>query len=267
MCSIFGVGFFKDHEFDSQSAMTGVISALFENAEVGGRRASGLAVMRRKKVSVLRRPLPASELIETDEYTKFMRDNVKLGPLEEPTNPVMSIIGHCRLPTVGSPENNLNNHPVVVSHILGVHNGNIGNHNQVFNNFRKLNRIAEVDTEAIFQLIAYFGKRGDRKTVRAIQKTSGYLQGGYACGMMNAEMPYNLYLFRHGNPIRVLYYPKVKVVFFATREHFITESTDVIKDALGRPVEIEMFDDAGIAFNLFNKTLCRFRLERFKNAG
>ena len=116
-------------------------------------------------------------------------------------------------------------------------------------------------------MIGYFTSKWERKTVRAIQRTSKYLHGGYACGMMHSGMPYNLYLFRHGNPIRILYYPKVKVMFFATREHFITKALDSVKKAIGDPVEIDIFDDSGIAFNLWNKTLCKFRLEKNVHVG
>ena len=174
-------------------------------------------------------------------------------------NRLMSIIGHCRWPTQGSPENNLNNHPQVVGNIIGVHNGVINNDHELFASFSKvIDRQAEVDTEIIFSLINHFSKNDLSKTVRAIQKATPYLGGSYACGMQNVKHPYNLYLFRHSTPIKILHYPKMGMVFFATREHFITDAfEDFVKvDGIGEPVDL--IEDQGIVFNLWNRTFCKF---------
>jgi len=61
---------------------------------------------------------------------------------------------HTRWATKGSPENNGNNHPISVPGVVGVHNGHIANDDEVFEYFGA-ERIAEVDSEAIFQLIAH----------------------------------------------------------------------------------------------------------------
>jgi len=60
---------------------------------------------------------------------------------------------HTRYATLGDPENNDNNHPIVVPRVVGVHNGHIGNHADIFK-MLGVKRIAQVDSEAIFQLIA-----------------------------------------------------------------------------------------------------------------
>jgi hypothetical protein len=63
---------------------------------------------------------------------------------------------HTRMWTQGSPENNDNNHPIVVGPVVGVHNGGIWNDNTIFNDMRAdIDRIAEVDSEAAFAAIAY----------------------------------------------------------------------------------------------------------------
>jgi glucosamine 6-phosphate synthetase-like amidotransferase/phosphosugar isomerase protein len=264
MCSIFGIGFMHGHEFDSAGAGTAVVSRLLKEAEAGGIRASGVAIMRRKNLGVLRRPIRGSDLAKSDEYKTFMDEHMKLGKAANLGNPVTAVIGHARTPTVGDPSNNYNNHPVVTGHIAGVHNGGIGNHHAIFKKFSKLDRIAQVDTEAIFQLIAYFTTQWKSRTVRAIQKASKYLVGGYACGMLNARSPFNLYLFRNSMPTKVLYYSKMGIVAFATQERFIHEAFKPFKSAMGKPVEIIMPTDSGIAFNLFNKSICTFKLHKGK---
>ena len=259
MCSIFGIGFYQGHNLNSETMVTGLVSRLFREAEVGGRRASGLSIMRERTAHVLRRAQPASELVRDDDYLDFMEDH--LSDMDDPnkSNKVMSIIGHCRLNTQGSPSNNLNNHPQVIGDIIGIHNGHIRNNHELFDAFGKvITRKAEVDTEIIFQLINHFSKPSLAKTIAAIQKSTPYLQGGYACGMQNAKHPYNLYLFRHSNPVRIRYYPKLGAVIFATREHFIDKSLEDFIDSPGNFEEIVLIENRGVVFNLWNRTMCKF---------
>jgi len=259
MCSIFGIGFYKDHKFKDEATLTGVISRLFKEAEISGRRASGISIMREKTVHVLRRPVSGSKLAATDEYMDFMNSSLKdmCG-----ANRLMSIIGHCRWPTQGSPENNLNNHPQVIGNIIGVHNGVINNDHELFKSFIKvIDRKAEVDTEIIFQLINHFDKSSKCVTIDAIRKATPYLGGSYACGMQNTNHPYNLYLFRHNNPIKVLQYPGLGIMLFATREHFIVSGFEQFVDMEGEGRPIDLLTDHGIAFNLWNHTLCKFTFQ------
>lgn len=68
---------------------------------------------------------------------------------------------HTRAATQGNPENNQNNHPILAGNIIGVHNGIIWNDDIVFNkNKDTFQRIAEVDSEIVFQLINAFGVEG-----------------------------------------------------------------------------------------------------------
>jgi len=237
--------------------LTGIVSRLFREAEVAGRKASGLSIMREKSVHILRRPLSGSQLVTTSEYLDFMMKNLEI---KDDNNKVMSVIGHCRWPTQGDPENNLNNHPQVIDGIIGVHNGVITNDHKIFDSFRKvITRKAEVDTEIIFQLINHFNKSPKSKTVDAIQTATPYLAGGYACGMQNTKHPHNLYIFRHGNPAKIKLYSKLGAVFFATREHFITAAFDHFHNAADDAgEEIDLLTNQGIVFNLWNHTSCKF---------
>lgn len=271
MCSIFGIGFYKDHKFKDEASLTGVVSRLFREAEVAGKEASGLSIMRERSVHVLRRPVSGSKLVATSEYLGFMDSSLKnmCG-----NNRLMSIIGHCRYPTQGAASNNLNNHPQVTGHIIGIHNGTITNNHDLFKSFEKvIDRKSEVDTEIIFQLINHFNQSPTSKTIDAIKKATPYLGGSYACGMQNTNHPYNLYLFRHSNPIKILHYSELGIVVFATREHFITEGFEDFTDNKGKGVPIDLINNQGIAFNLWNHALCKFifqdraKAQELKHAG
>lgn len=260
MCCIFGIGFFREHNLDKKAAVIGIVKNLLKQSEIGGTRASGVAILHRRGLGVLRRPVAGGDLGRLPEFKELMEKHLPLGKDAKVGDPLTAIIGHARTPTQGSADNNYNNHPVVVDNIVGVHNGGVWDR-EIYNNFTSLKRIAQVDTEAIFQLVKYFGDKWDDRTVRAIQKMSQHINGSYACGMFNARKIYNLYVFRnHQMPLRILYYPKANVVFFATREFVITNAVAPIESFLGEAVEIDVMHDSGIAFNLWDKTMHKFRL-------
>jgi len=262
MCCIFGIGFLNGHQMKDSDAAIGIISALFKEAESGGRAASGISIVREKTTGVLRRPLSASNLIKTDEYLRFMENYLTLDGNANSSDRIQSIIGHTRLPTKGRPSNNLNNHPQVINNIIGVHIGVISNDDVLFNRFNKaFDRIARVDTEIIFQLISHFSKRvHEDKTLTAIQSTADELIGSYACAVQNVNHPYNLYLFRKGNPIRVQIFKDLGIIIFATREYFIDIAMKLLDD-VEQPKEIEIISENGIGINLFTRSYANFSIK------
>jgi glucosamine 6-phosphate synthetase-like amidotransferase/phosphosugar isomerase protein len=268
MCCIFGIGLFAGHKIKSSSSLIGMTGILLKEAQIGGTAASGVALTSVKTTRVLRRAKSGSSLAQSAEYIDFMTKLVNLGKDTEAGNELQSIIGHCRWPTQGDPSNHYNNHPVVTKHIVGVHNGMIRNNHLLFKNFEeRFDRIAEVDTEIIFQLIAYFNSiKSKSNTVDAIQKTTPYLQGYYACAAVNTRSPYNLYLFRNSAPISTLYYPRVRAALFATHERFIHKAAKYAKEDMGEPVEISTPNNSGIAFNLNNLTMHKFKFRDYHDA-
>jgi glucosamine 6-phosphate synthetase-like amidotransferase/phosphosugar isomerase protein len=64
-------------------------------------------------------------------------------------------IVHTRWATQGSPENNDNNHPIDVGGVIGVHNGHISNDKQLLQLCVDYKRCAQVDSEAVFALLAH----------------------------------------------------------------------------------------------------------------
>jgi hypothetical protein len=63
---------------------------------------------------------------------------------------------HTRMPTVGDPKNNVNNHPITAGHIVGVHNGWLRNDDWLFKSMGiEHRRQGLVDSEAIFAAIAW----------------------------------------------------------------------------------------------------------------
>jgi glucosamine 6-phosphate synthetase-like amidotransferase/phosphosugar isomerase protein len=68
-------------------------------------------------------------------------------------------IVHTRWATQGSPKKEVNNHPIDASGVIGVHNGHCSNDNALMKMCDGYTRKGEVDSEAIFALIAH-GPKG-----------------------------------------------------------------------------------------------------------
>jgi len=75
------------------------------------------------------------------------------------TNPRW-VVGHTRWATHGSPQNMLNNHPIVHQNIVGVHNGVISNHEEILAKTGRFDPKTEVDSEAIFAAVNRWGPTG-----------------------------------------------------------------------------------------------------------
>jgi glutamine phosphoribosylpyrophosphate amidotransferase len=258
MCAICGIGLLFDKKLKDSKALSTFFTTLLLACQGGGRSASGVSFIREHKADVLRRGISSSQLIHTEEYIKLIRECINLEE-EKKGEKLVSIIGHCRIPTKGTPVNNKNNHPVVVDNIIGVHNGAIGNDDNLFRKYN-FSRIAQVDTEIIFQLIAHHTK-GEKstETQEAIIKAAKEMAGSYACAVQNTHTPYNLYIFRAHNPTSVRYYYEDGFVAFATSESYLETADKSVK--LGKFREIKYDKSSGISFNLFNQKMTPFNLE------
>lgn len=83
-------------------------------------------------------------------------------------------VGHTRYATHGSPENNVNNHPVPHRNIIGVHNGVLRNHDSILAITGREDPTCEVDSEAIFAAVNKYGP------MKGLRKIDGSLVSVYA---------------------------------------------------------------------------------------
>jgi hypothetical protein len=90
-----------------------------------------------------------------------------------------AFILHTRFATQGKPEHNGNNHPIVSGNIVGVHNGHVSNDWGIFSQLGWDHQKAEVDSEAIFALLAH----GNVSHKEALEE----LRGTIACAWLDAH--------------------------------------------------------------------------------
>lgn len=124
-----------------------------------------------------------------------------------------TMILHTRAATVGTPEDNKNNHPLLSNKHMVVHNGMIHNHATILPE----KKTADVDSEAILRLL---DESGD--TLKGIKKVFTDCTGSFACAVLNTKN--HLYLFKNHNPIEIIYFPDIKLLVFASRAEYINRA-------------------------------------------
>lgn len=218
MCGIAG--------FSLSDADLGIIDApklareLLLNIEHRGRDATGAAWYEGEALMVQKDAMTASHFVKWMDIPQGAR----------------TAILHTRLGTQGSEKDNNNNHPVVTGTIVGVHNGVVYNDFSLFRDMGMSDqRIAQVDTEAIFAAIAYGRQVTEDGKFRLAPTLEGVLKkitGSAAIAWLEIEGDPNvLHVARIiSSPLVVASTKNGSLVFASTH--------DAIKDAL-KAVNVE----------------------------
>jgi glucosamine 6-phosphate synthetase-like amidotransferase/phosphosugar isomerase protein len=206
MCGI--AGFCLNREEDPLVAKT-VSMALLNQIVSRGEDATGAAWVQYDKkskkstIAVSKAPVPAYNF---EQYLSQMGNNVSRAIL------------HTRWATKGSPQNNLNNHPIVSGRIVGVHNGVLRNDDAVFAHLRE-QRKAQVDSEAAFALLS--------RTVHAPHEVLQSLQGRVALAWLDARDKRDLHLARlEGSPLAIGITPAGSLFFASTMPLLVNGCAD-----------------------------------------
>lgn len=262
MCGILGISFQNGCTLTNPTLAMYMLRELFQEVELRGYDASGVAYVNSDGITVFKAPMAASDLIATKEFNTYNREYMNLS-----NRGTISVIGHCRAKTKGTPRNNDNNHPIVTDNIVGVHNGEIENDDVLFERFMRLDtsfyRRARVDSEIIFRLIDYFANTHDTGTAGAIRQMSKLVEGSYVCAMVDRKNPYLLWLFRKIGPLVINHYQETGVIVYASGYSHISNALQGmgLEDELGEPYPITIPRHSGLCINLFSNTIKRFKLE------
>jgi len=206
-------------------------SNLIANEE-RGREAAGIAVIQRSgRHFVFKQPVTVSKLVEMPGYKEVL-DTV--GP------ETVCILGHTRWPTKGSRWQNVNNHPLEAKYVVGIHNGQIKNDDQLFTAL-ELPRAGKVDSEIIFRLqdtIDPTTSNGHYAT--DLRRHINLLDGRFATLSVDVRKPTQLLALKHLRPLCLHYEAPLQTLFFSSRYIFL-------RRAFGRAVVTEALD-SGFGF-------------------
>lgn len=205
MCGIFG--FAKSEKLlspMSEHKLRGAVMDLACLNESRGKDGTGIALMSKSELVVLKEARPASVLFKTRRFQELVR---------EITSRTLMCLGHTRLATVGSVHNN-HCHPFVSDDYVGVHNGHFINRENLLNKYQKSVQ-TPVDSEAIFRVLD-----GEDRVPGVVARLRE-MSGDFALGFAHLEDPFQLYLIRNEErPLHVAYVRKLETLLWSSeREH------------------------------------------------
>ncbi len=228
MCGINGLVFLNNVERSSEmwTAIRYVFDEALVETEARGKHATGLTVQRRDGAyyDFYKSDISASAMATYDsEYDRVIS---AIGPWTS------SIISHTRWYTKGKPENNLNNHPFDIGNIVGVHNGTVANDDDLFKkNKDAFTRVAEVDSEIIYQLINHHNKESitHEGLKNALEKT--FLRGMFALAFAHKNQPNLVHIVKQERPMDFVLWEEAGVLLFNSDKAYIHNAFDKLKRA------------------------------------
>lgn len=182
MCGICGIRRFGD--IPIPQVMFDIL--LVENQRRGN-HATGVAIQHQSgEIFVHKNDVPAWNMVSSQNYKDFMKEFL--------TEDAITVLGHCRWATQGSPAENNNNHPMWAGTTAVIHNGHIGNDDMLFRNL-KLDRKAETDSDILRAILDKHGFTA--KGINTLDKA----YGSAAIAAISTDYPGKLFLARSGNPL------------------------------------------------------------------
>lgn len=180
MCGVGGVRRYGDTPILAEE-----IKVLLCSLEYRGNHATGVALMTPDGIQIHKHASPAWSFIALPETETFFEQHLPRAS--------MALL-HTRFATIGSPDENANNHPFFVDDTAIVHNGSINNHAHLFTS-NKLERSCETDSDIIRALL---DREGINETgIQALNDMSG---SAAICAFSLSD-PDKLLLARSGSPL------------------------------------------------------------------
>jgi len=173
MCGIFGLVAAADSDIDRQECAS-LLTRLFLESESRGKEAAGAAFCTPSDIAVIRKAMPASDLLKHPEYQNLQ--SKILAQRDKAETNALAVIGHARLVTSGLQGIDANNQPVVKGSVVCVHNGIIVNDAQLWAEQPALRKTCDVDTEVIAAMLDHAVAEGTTipaATVSVFQRLQG----------------------------------------------------------------------------------------------
>jgi glucosamine 6-phosphate synthetase-like amidotransferase/phosphosugar isomerase protein len=225
MCGISGIVLLKKERTENMwAAIRYLFDEILVETQDRGHHATGLVSFLRDGSSYeMHKAAVEAKMFTTfdEQYDSIIRN------IDDNT---ASIISHTRYYTKGKPDNNNNNHPFDIGNVVGVHNGTISNDDELFKQYEgRFERIAEVDSEIIYQLINYYNQ--DKITYQglrnALEETK--LRGMFALAFAHKAQPHLVHIVKQDRPMDFVYWEEAGVLFFNSEKKFILDSFNKLR--------------------------------------
>jgi hypothetical protein len=226
MCGILGLlayGKLKTEEEENarREAMIFMATEILQLTAPRGKEATGISTLYKDgSYTGLKMGIPSTDFINRFGKTKETYEGY-LKTIRGHGAPPAVMLGHCRKSSVGNSWNNVNNHPIKVGEIVGIHNGTLTNFNTIF---QKLGckRDGSVDSEAIMRLLHHFSENGTVPfTTEMLQEVAMRLEGTYSVLSYSGNNPYQAIGLRDTRPMTLALIKPLKLMVVASEENFI----------------------------------------------
>lgn len=226
MCGIVGVLAFgqmadKKEEKARQFAMRFLGTELLKLTQERGRDATGVATLfDNGDYMGLKMGIPSEDFAARfGETEKDFQGYMNIWRRKKAAARVF--LGHCRKSSVGNSDDNKNNHPIKVGDIIGIHNGTLTNHDEIFKKL-KCGRDGTVDSEAIFRLLHHYTNNGtDPFTIEGLTEVCNRLSGPYAVLAFSGNNPFQVPALRATRPMEFCTIRPLKIVLIASEQKFL----------------------------------------------
>ena len=186
------------------------MTSLLIRSQVRGPHATGIAVICRDgSYQLLKRPLPAEEFVETEEFQDVMAEILARRRNVGGDSEVTIIMGHTRYRTIGTEKKSNNNHPIRAGKIIGTHNGTIYNAPHIVKMY-DLNRFADVDSEVLFRVANKF-----RNPIHFKSKLKSF-RGQMTAVMVNLNSPNKIQIYKGNKPFAMQWFDELDAMIYAS---------------------------------------------------
>lgn len=211
MCGIIGIITGKKSSLPSKKIRI-TMEKLLIASQTRGMEATGIALMTRDKIKVVKQSQRASEFVKSQGFDRLFDNTCNRRPLVA--------IGHTRLATDGDNSSH-NNQPVVKSGIIGVHNGIIVNDEKLWQAHSDLRQMYQVDTEVLLSITDKYLTEGF-DPAQAMQKSFGEIEGSASVAMIFCNRNYMILATNNGS----LYFQtdiKKRIIVFASEKRILQD--------------------------------------------
>lgn len=212
MCGIFGWIKSGKAQVSNETVAKG-IKELFLLSETRGKEASGICLTGRENIQIYKKCVRAKKLIRAKEFQDLLY-GMKL-------QESFMVMGHARMVTNGSRDNEKNNQPVIRNDLVCIHNGIIVNDLEIWDNNPELPRTAEVDTEVFLALMEKYAYQND--LLGAFKKCLSEIKGSLSIAMTDRTSDYVL-LYTNVGSLYTIISQDGQMLLFAS-EKYILERT------------------------------------------
>ncbi|MCO5229672.1 MAG: hypothetical protein M9958_00810 [Chitinophagales bacterium] len=212
MCGIFGV---LNKYPSSYNKLEEIIAKLLNLSSSRGKEASGLLTINNNdEIVLLKSGIVGEDLLISEEYQSFLS--------KSRDSEVLAVIGHSRLATHGSQNDNDNNQPLItedLSYVL-VHNGIITNPEVLWKNTYPHLELPSLDSKVLLEYLSVYSKQYGIS--KAIKMLDNIIEGSASFALVDLATQ-SVFIYTNTGSLYYCVDTQTSRIYFASEKIFLDE--------------------------------------------